>query len=444
MTRLSSDIFTVSKLNRFVKHILDSEIGQIWLSAEISNFVAASSGHWYFTLKDSKAQIKAAMFKGANRRVLVKPKEGDHVLIRGNVGLYEARGDYQLIVEHLEQEGTGRLKQQFEALKQKLAYEGLFAPEVKTPIPERPRTIGVITSATGAAIQDTLSVLKRRNPTIKVIVYPAQVQGIEAPAHLIKAIQKANLRNEVDVLLLTRGGGSLEDLWCFNDETLARCIFNSELPIVSAVGHEIDFTIADFVADLRAATPSAAAEILSYSSDESLSRMTHLQDKMRALLLHSLSHKQRNLDLLQTRIQHQHPKNQIQQQWQQLDNLVFSLQNSFQLKLTKTRNQLELLNTKFKQYSPDKVLPIHQHHLADLERRLFNAMKNKLTTGKKELASTCQLLDTVSPLGTLARGYSISFKEDKVVRNKKELATGDTLKTRLLDGIVESKITKIF
>ena len=259
----SRNILTVTKLNRLARTILESEIGLVWLSAEVSNFVAASSGHWYFTLKDNKAQVRAAMFKNANRSVRVRPKEGDRILVRASVGLYEPRGDYQLIVEHLESDGEGQLKLAYEALKQTLMAEGLFDAQNKKPLPHTIQKVGIITSASGAAIHDALTVFKRRSPATQIVIYPAMVQGELAAGQLINALNKANMRNEVDVVLLTRGGGSLEDLWCFNDEQLARCIAASAIPVVSAVGHEVDMTIADFVADLRAPTPSAGAELLS-------------------------------------------------------------------------------------------------------------------------------------------------------------------------------------
>ncbi|BAJ01353.1 exodeoxyribonuclease VII large subunit [Shewanella violacea] len=262
-----NNVYTVSRLNGEVRQLLEGELGKIWLNAEISNFAAPGSGHWYLTLKDNQAQVRCAMFKGRNRSVTFKPINGQQVLVKGSISVYEPRGDYQLIIESMLPAGDGLLAQQYEALKMKLAAEGLFAADTKRPIPSNIQKIGVITSATGAALKDVLHVLARRDPSIEVVIYPTQVQGEPAVQQICNAIAMANARQEVDVLLLTRGGGSLEDLWCFNSEELAHEIYNSALPIISAVGHEIDTTISDYVADMRAPTPSAGAELLSKDAE---------------------------------------------------------------------------------------------------------------------------------------------------------------------------------
>ncbi|MGL6027423.1 MAG: exodeoxyribonuclease VII large subunit, partial [Vibrio sp.] len=256
-------IYTVSRLNAEVRLLLENEMGIVWLIGEISNFSAPVSGHWYLTLKDSQAQVKCAMFKGNNRLVNFKPQNGQQVLVKARLSLYEPRGDYQIILESMQPEGDGRLQQQFEQLKMQLAAEGLFAQSRKQALPEHPRCVGIITSRTGAALHDILQVLKRRDPQLPVIIYPTLVQGEEAALQIAQAIGRANSRAECDVLIVGRGGGSLEDLWCFNHEIVARTIAASQIPIISAVGHEVDVTIADFVADMRAPTPSAAAELVS-------------------------------------------------------------------------------------------------------------------------------------------------------------------------------------
>src|SRR5471032_2468606 len=254
----SPPIFTVSRLNQTVRQLLENEMGQVWLSGEISNFSQPSSGHWYFTLKDDRAQVKCAMFRNTNRRTTFRPQNGQQVLVRATITLYEPRGDYQLIAESMQEAGDGLLQQKFDLLKQQLAAEGLFDAQFKQPLPSPAKCVGVITSSSGAALHDVLNVLKRRDPSLPVIIYPTAVQGVDAPMQIVRAIQLANAREEVDILIVGRGGGSLEDLWSFNDERVARAIFASRIPIVSAVGHETDVTIADFVADLRAPTPSAA------------------------------------------------------------------------------------------------------------------------------------------------------------------------------------------
>ena len=259
----SPQIYTVSRLNAEVRLLLENEMGVVWLLGEISNLAIPSSGHWYFTLKDQQAQVKCAMFKGNNRHVTFRPTQGQSVLVRARLSLYEPRGDYQLIAESMQPEGDGLLQQAFESLKLKLSQEGLFSTALKKPIPHFPKSIGLITSKTGAALHDVLQVIKRRNPLLKVIIYPTLVQGKEATQQIVQSLVIADARQECDVLILGRGGGSLEDLWCFNEEAVARQIAACTIPIVSAVGHETDVTIADFVADLRAPTPSAAAEIVS-------------------------------------------------------------------------------------------------------------------------------------------------------------------------------------
>lgn len=277
---VSPSIFTVSRLNQTVRQLLEMEMGQIWLSAEISNLSQPASGHWYFTLKDDRAQVRCAMFRNSNRRVTFRPQNGQQVLVRASITLYEPRGDYQLIAESMQPAGDGLLQQQFEQLKQRLSAEGLFDQQFKQPLPAPAKRVGVITSASGAALHDILQVLQRRDPSLPIVIYPTSVQGAEAPMQIVRAIETANRRDECDVLIVGRGGGSLEDLWSFNDERVARAIFASRIPIVSAVGHETDVTIADFVADLRAPTPSAAAELVSRNQLELLRQLQSQQQRL--------------------------------------------------------------------------------------------------------------------------------------------------------------------
>lgn len=440
MPQSRSDIFTVSKLNRFAKHILESEIGSIWISAEISNFVMASSGHWYFTLKDARSQIKTAMFKGSNRKVALPPKEGDKVLVRGEVSLYEARGDYQLIASHLEPDGEGDLKAQFERLKTRLAAEGLFAQENKRPIPERPTKIGVITSPTGAAVRDILAVLKRRNPGIEVIIYPCLVQGSGAAADLKQAVETANQHSLVDALIIGRGGGSMEDLWCFNDENLARSIASSQLPIVSAVGHEIDFTICDFVADLRATTPTAAAEILSYSNKETSQQLSNLQRRLLSALVNRLQQRKQALLRLDNTLQKLDPKLDIQQQWQKLDQLTFRLVELTRSGISHQSGLLNNLHSRLDKQSPQGLIARSEMLTATLHKRLTTALNTRLKDAGQKLGNLCQLLDTVSPLATLSRGYSITYHQGNILKSKQNLDKGDVITTRLSDGEVVSRI----
>lgn len=435
-----SDIFTVSKLNRFAKHILEAEIGSIWISAEISNFVAASSGHWYFTLKDTRAQVKAAMFKGANRKVRIRPKEGDKVLVRGDISLYEARGDYQLIASHLEPDGTGDLKAQFEKLKSRLAAEGLFAQENKKALPERPNRIAVITSPTGAAIRDILSVFKRRNPGIEIVIFPSLVQGSDAAAQLNEAVTQANKLSNADAIIISRGGGSMEDMWCFNDEALARTIAQSDIPVVSAVGHEVDFTICDFVADLRAATPSAAAELMSYSNDQALEQILNLISRLKHSTAHHISRHQLNFQNLEQRLKQLHPKNQIIQQTQTMDQLQIRLSNAMDKKLISTSNRYEQLNRRLIAVQPQIVIEKYKQQLDEQQRRMQKGMLQYIESKNLALAQQCQLLDTLSPISTLSRGFSITFKGDKVINSGKGLREGDIITTKFVDSNVKSQV----
>jgi exodeoxyribonuclease VII large subunit len=439
----AKNILTVSKLNRLARSALEAEIGQIWLSAEISNFVAASSGHWYFTLKDDRAQVKGAMFKGANRKVHQKPKEGDKVLVRANIGLYEPRGDYQIIVEHMEPEGEGQLKQQFEMLKRQLASEGIFAQEFKKPIPETVLRVGIITSPTGAALHDILSVLQRRNPAIEVVIYPSQVQGDNAVSLICAAITQANLRNEVHVLIVGRGGGSLEDLWCFNHEQVARTIFASSIPIISAVGHEIDVSIADFVADMRAPTPSAAAELVSQDQSTLHNKTLNLQDKLVKAFTRLQQERLHRQQTIKQRLLQNHPQKQLQQQSQYVDQLQATLQSAFKQILNQANQQQQHIHSRLSLSSPKKLLLRHQLSLQELQTTLQRSCQQLVDNKNQKLLNSMHLLDTVSPLATLARGYSISFKGGEIVKCTQQVQVGDILVTRLEDGEIRSEINQI-
>lgn len=440
MAALQQNIFTISKLNRLSRTILESEIGTIWVAAEISNFVKASSGHWYFTLKDPKAQIRAAMFKGNNRYIKVIPKEGEQVLVRANISLYEPRGDYQLIVEHMELGGEGQLKQQFEQLKNRLAAEGLFAQQYKQALPETIKRVGVITSSSGAALYDILTVLKRRSTLTEVIIYPSQVQGQSATQQIVQAIQTANQRQEVDVLLVGRGGGSLEDLWCFNEEAVARAIFASYLPVISAVGHEVDVTIADFVADLRAATPSAAAELVSQDQQQLQRQIDQGLTRLLQNLQQQLKAKHHQLQLFNHNLQRHHPSNKLKQQAQRVDHLQLSLVNLMEKSLHRKSVTYQRLHSELNRQSPAHHLQLAQRQLAHAQQGLHGSLKQMIHNKKQALAESSHLLNTLSPLTTLARGYSISLSDNKVIKSHQELNTGDKLISRFVDGEVISTV----
>ncbi|MDC9509816.1 MULTISPECIES: exodeoxyribonuclease VII large subunit [unclassified Pseudoalteromonas] len=437
----SQTVYTVSRLNREIRTVLEQGFASLILTGEISNFITPASGHWYFSLKDEKAQIKAAMWRGNNRSQSYRPENGAQVTVRARVSLYEPRGDYQLIVEHMEPAGEGQLKQEFDALKMRLAAEGLFSSAYKKPLPQNINRVGVITSATGAAIKDILTVLKRRAPQLEVIIYPAMVQGKEAHVHLINQIQLANARNEVDVLILGRGGGSLEDLWCFNHEQLARAIYQSELPIVSAVGHEIDTTISDYVADVRAATPSAAAELVSPNTQELHGKVIELINRLNNAFKHDMADKRALATQLQHRLNLCHPRNQLNQKAQRLDELTIALQQGMRNRLYQQERTLNNLTPRLMRQSPDKKLSQASHQLMQIQTRLEQAMQHKLQHAQNSLALQASRLDSVSPLNVLARGYSITkTQQGKVVKSVDHIKTGDVLITELADGAIKSTV----
>nr|WP_264302137.1 exodeoxyribonuclease VII large subunit [Vibrio parahaemolyticus] len=442
LSKTNQNIFTVSRLNAEVRLLLENEMGIVWLVGEISNFSAPVSGHWYLTLKDSRAQVKCAMFRGNNRRVTFKPANGNQVLVKARLSLYEPRGDYQLIIESMQPEGDGRLQQEFEELKMTLAAEGLFAQTNKLPLPEHPKRVGIITSKTGAALYDILDVLKRRDPSLPVVIYPTMVQGDDAAIQIAQAIGRANSRNECDVLIVGRGGGSLEDLWCFNNEILARTIAASQIPIISAVGHEVDMTIADFVADVRAPTPSAAAELVSRDNSHKDQSLVAKQHKLASAMRYYLAQQKQQAAQLLHRLERQHPSYQLQRQSQQLDELDMRLRRAMQRFIDTRQQAVERKHHRLQLNSPVKHLAQQKSRLERIEHKLLDAMDRKLLTMRHQLAIAAEKLDTVSPLATLKRGYSITQTEQgKVVTSADDVKTGDLLVTRLANGEIHSTVS---
>jgi len=437
----NENIFTVSRLNAEVRLLLENEMGIVWLVGELSNFSAPVSGHWYFSLKDSRAQVKCAMFRGNNRRVAFKPANGNQVLVKARLSLYEPRGDYQLIVESMQPEGDGKLQQQFDALKMQLAAEGLFAQSAKKSLPENPTTVGVVTSKTGAALYDILDVLKRRDPSLPVIVYPTMVQGDSAAIEIAQAIGRANARNECDVLIVGRGGGSLEDLWCFNNEIVARTIAASAIPVISAVGHEIDVTIADFVSDVRAPTPSAAAELVSRDQSSKVQTLLNKKSRLQSSVKAYLSEHQLHMRQLTHQLDRQHPSYRLQRQSQQLDDLESRLIKHMQSVQSENQLNLQQLSHRLQLHSPDQLIQGQQHYIARLQQKMLDAMDKKLLTERHKLALAAETLDAVSPLATLKRGYSIT-RTDKgeIVKRADQVTKGDRLITQLDSGAIHSTV----
>ena len=435
----NADIYTVSRLNSEVRLTLELQFRQLWLVGEVSNFVAASSGHWYFSLKDQAAQVKVAMFK-QNNRASVMPRNGQQVMIRARISVYEPRGEYQLLADFIEAAGDGLLRQQYEQLKAKLHAEGLFEPGRKKPLPSEPQCIGVITSPTGAAIRDILTVLSRRAPALQVIIYPSLVQGNQAAADLSAALQVAIRRRECDVLIIGRGGGSIEDLWCFNDETLARQIANCPIPIVSAVGHEVDFSISDFVADLRAATPSAAAELVSPDQQQQWQQVAKLQQRLQQAMRVLLGQHAQQWLFAQKRLQQQHPARRLEQQQQRLDELELRLQRAVRQHIERHRQRWQFWQKSLALCSP--ALRVSQQSLQQqqLQRRLEQAMAQRLQQAKQQWHQHSVMLQQISPLATLERGYAITLHQGKVVKDAMSLQAGDVVTTKVANGEFQSTV----
>ena len=440
------DVYTVSRLNQTARKLLEQGLARIWLEGELSNIARPSSGHLYFTLKDSKAQIRGAMFRSRNQLLRFNPEEGMQVLVRAKISLYEPRGDYQLIAEAMQEAGDGVLQQAFDALKLKLEKEGLFATATKQALPTLPARIGVITSPSGAAIRDVLSVLKRRFPAIPVLIYPVPVQGKDAGREIAAMLETAASHKQCDVLILTRGGGSLEDLWAFNEEIVARAIHACHIPIISAVGHEIDFTIADFVADRRAPTPSAAAELVSPDQAEWLAQLGALESRGMRHIRQILADSQERLRWLNQRLQLRHPGQYLRQQAQRLDELEQRTRLAIQSYFNRLRYSLNEALAQLKQATPG-----HQINRTELQRqalvqRLHAAINSLLQTRQRQLAVACKSLDTISPLATLDRGYAIVTRQadDHVLHKASAVKVGEHIEARLAKGRLLCSVDKIF
>ncbi len=424
--------------------MLETGFALIWVQGEISGLSRPSSGHLYFSLKDPSAQVRCALFRMRRINLRFGPRDGMEVLLRARISLYEARGEYQLIVEHMEPAGEGALRQALEVLKSRLAGEGLFDPAHKRALPSLPRRIGVLTSTSGAAIHDVLTVLARRFPAIPVVIYPIPVQGAEAPAAIVEMLRLADRRGECDVLLLTRGGGSLEDLMAFNDERVARAIFETRLPICSAVGHEIDITVADLVADRRAPTPSAAAELLSPDRAELARRVTSLSGRLgrqleqrRLLLLARLEHSTRSL-------RHLHPRRALEQRQQRLDDLEQRQLRAERRLIEQHRMRLERAVARLQAGSPSQRLHRSGLSLDGVRHRLDRATALTLERGRARLSALARGLDVLSPLATLERGYSITRRaaDGTILKQATAVRPGELVETRLAQGRLLARVEK--
>lgn len=439
------DVFTISRLVRESRAVLEGSFPMLWLEGEISNYSRPSSGHMYFTLKDEAAQVRCAMFRTRNMQLRFTPANGMHVMVRARVTLYEPRGEFQIVVEQMEEAGLGVLQRAFEMLKSRLGQEGLFDPAHKRALPGTPQRLGIITSATGAAIRDILSVLKRRYPALPVLIYPVPVQGEGAGRQIAEAINLANERNECDVLIVGRGGGSLEDLWAFNEEVVARAIYNSEIPIISAVGHEIDFTIADFVADLRAATPSAAAELVTPDMAEVQQQLAKQRQRLLNAMRIALQQSQQQFEWINKRLQRQHPGQQLQHKAQRLDELELRLVQNINVQLRHQGHRLQQLATRLHHNSPRYRLQQLHSRNEQLQQRLQRAMRLTQTQKKQQLAATSRALHNISPLATLERGYAIvqQLPERHLLRDVTTVKPGDKIAARLSNGVLFCTVDEI-
>lgn len=432
-------VLSVSELNRHIRDILEGRFPLIWLKAEISNFKAHTSGHFYFSLKDSKAQINAVMFRGFNSQLRFRPEDGMEVLVRGKITVYEPRGNYQIFCEVMEPVGAGALQKAFEQLKAKLQREGLFDEARKRPLPSLPKHIAIVTSPTGAAIRDMLNVLGRRFKGAQITVIPCKVQGDQAPREIIQAIQLANRLSDVDVMIVGRGGGSIEDLWAFNDEGVARAIAAARVPVISAVGHEIDFTIADFVADLRAPTPSAAAELVVKNASDLAQQVAGLDRALRFAVLRKINTERQSLTALSRRLVD--PQRRIQDASQRCDELMQRLEAGMLRSLRDREVKIELFKRRLG--TPLARIEKSTQRVSGLEARLRAGVRNALVRKREALTKNMAVLDSLSPLKVLDRGFSMVTIEDRIITDATDLKVGQTIHVRMCQGAIDAQVVKV-
>ncbi|CAN7708723.1 exodeoxyribonuclease VII large subunit [Paenibacillus sp. LjRoot56] len=446
MARNETKILSVKDLNRYIKLLLegDSRLQDVWVRGEISNFTHHSSGHMYFTLKDADGRLKSIMFASHNQKLGFIPKEGTKVIARGNISVYERDGAYQFYVTAMQPDGIGSLYLAFEQLKKKLETEGLFAPQRKKPIPRFPRAIGVITSPTGAAIRDVIITLQRRYPSIPILLYPVLVQGTQAAPSIVKAIEAMNRLGEADVLIVGRGGGSLEELWAFNEEIVARAIAASAIPIISAVGHETDFTIADFVADLRAPTPTAAAELAVPHHLELKQQLSQQAQRLHYGLLQQLRRKQERLERAKRSPFLTNPRRQLlMQPAERLDRLAEQLGYRMRQRLTELAQRRMKLERRLSSFNPTEQAVMARRRLDTSKRQMLTAMQTLLRSKKQEWQSSVRHLDALSPLKVMQRGYSLAYdeQEKQLIRSVAQVNIGDRLSIRLKDGKIQCQVS---
>lgn len=433
----SATIYKVSELSAEMRRLMESSYPQVWIEGELSSLSTPASGHLYFSLKDEQSQLRCAMFKGRASISRYRPKAGDLVRVRAKISVYTARGDLQCIVQHIEEAGEGLLQRRYEELKQALNQQGLFAASAKQAIPKFAKKIGLITSPSGAAVKDVVSTLARRCPGIPVLIYPAVVQGESAASSLIDALNDAIQHNQCDVLIITRGGGSMEDLWCFNDEQLAQRIFSCPIPIVSGVGHEVDVTIADLVADVRAPTPTAAAELVSPDTSHLLSQLQSLHFRMPRAIERQLQNMAQKVDL--TARQLVHPKQQLRNKRRALEQSSASLLRKVHSEQQRRNEKITQMNARFK--PPRKQLGQLSANHADLQQRLQRALSSSLRSKNQQFKSISTQLNTVSPLATIGRGFAIARDSNgQILRSHQQVKTSQNINIELAEGELECEV----
>ena len=436
----TQEIISVSEINRRAKSILEENFPFVWIQGEVSNFFSAASGHWYFSLKDESSEIRCAMFANKSHRITFEPKNGDHLVLNGTLSIFEGRGQYQIIVEHIELAGEGALLKAFEELKKKLLTEGLFDDSLKKKLPSYPRSIAVVTSPDGAVIQDIINVLSRRSPFFNLTVVPTLVQGEKAAPLICEALDKASNLENIDLIILARGGGSIEDLWAFNNEEVARAIVNCPIPLVSAIGHETDFTISDFVADIRAPTPSIAAEIISQPYSE-------LKETLEGYQSYLLKSVESQFDSQRTRITNlikriRHPGDKLREIGQRVDYLETALIQEMHQKVSFKKNQLNLSQLSLQQNSPQNKVKEAKVYLQNASKDLLKAFNLKIERKRKLLGELVATIEAVSPLSVLARGYSIisTEPEGKILSSSDQVEIGQTISAVLNKGSIKAEV----
>lgn len=437
-------ILSIKELNRYIRMKLETDhvLQEVWIRGEISNFTHHSSGHMYFTLKDADSRIKAIMFASHNQKLPFIPKEGARVIARGNVSVYERDGQYQFYATHMQPDGIGSLYLAYEQLKKKLDGEGLFAPESKRPIPRFPRTIGVITSPTGAAVRDIIITLQRRHPAVPIILFPVLVQGKQAGPMIAGAIEAMNRYKEVDVLIVGRGGGSLEELWAFNEEVVARAIHASQIPIISAVGHETDYTIADFVADLRAATPTAAAELAVPHHAELKQHLRHLEQRMEQATRMRLRQRREALNRLQKSPVFANPRKALLQPAQRLDRLREQLRFRMESRQSRLAERRTNLSGRLLRHNPQEQATAAGKRMEHLQYRMLQSIQSMVKERKHHLISGMKQLDALSPLKVMARGFSLVYdeKERRLIKSIADVELGDLVRIKMGDGRLDCQV----